>query len=441
MVRRIRRTPPKGNGEGVDFAWRKLEFFSTLMGIVTIYNLHQLCLKETRIVAGIMSGTSVDAIDVALCAIKGAGSGGILASGDRFPPAEVSLLSLASYPYSSELSSRIREMVGDSTRILGRKGVQEISELNVRIGEEFGDVFLKAVKEWGGDAASVDLIGSHGQTVYHHSRRSGAIRSTLQLGCGEVIAERTGRPVYFNFRARDIARGGEGAPLTPYADYILFGAHRGVAGRAVLNLGGIANLTILTSDISGVRGFDCGPANAPLDRLARIVSGGSLAFDKDGALARQGKVNVMLLEELLRQDPFLSLPPPKSTGFESYGDAFVSDLVARHGKADSHLVATVTEFVASCIGESIRRYCAADGITELLIAGGGGRNPALVEAIARVVAPCQVALSDTVGVSSAAREAMAFAVLANDALFSCRTSLPAVTGAQRAGPLGTLAFP
>ena len=323
--------------------------------------------------------------------------------------------------------------------------VRGVAELNVMVAEVFAAACLATLRQAGLSADDVDLIGSHGQTIYHHSGVAGAIRATLQVGDGDVIAVRTGRYVISDFRARDIAAGGEGAPLSPIADVVLFGG-RGPDGprrrRAILNLGGIANLTVLDEDPARVFGFDTGPANAPLDRLARRLSDGALACDRDGRLARSGRVNEALLAELLEDDPFLARRPPKSTGFEMYGDAFVARAAARHGGLDADLMATLTEFVARTVAAGIVQ-CGRLGppVEEVVAAGGGLRNPALMDRIAALIAPIPVRPSDDFGVPSDAREAMAFAVLADMTLRGLPACLPPVTGAPAPKRLGKLSFP
>ena len=263
--------------------------------------------KPARLVVGLMSGTSADSIDVAVCRM--AGQGGEVG---------VELLHYREHPHDLEVRRRVIGVAG--------LDVRGVAELHVLVGEAFAAACLATLEEAGLSPTDIDLIGSHGQTVYHHSGVAGAIRATLQVGDGDVIAVRTGCYVISDFRARDVAAGGEGAPLSPIADAVLFG--RGAGGepgrrRAILNLGGIANLTVLDDDPARVFGFDTGPANAPLDRLARRLSGGALGCDRDGRFARSGRVNEPLLAELLEDDPFLARRPPKSTGFEMYGDAFV----------------------------------------------------------------------------------------------------------------------
>jgi anhydro-N-acetylmuramic acid kinase len=323
--------------------------------------------------------------------------------------------------------------------------VRGVAELHVMVGEAFATACLATLEEAGLAPQDIDLIGSHGQTVYHHSGVAGAIRATLQVGDGDVIAVRTVRPVISDFRARDIAAGGEGAPLSPIADTVLFGRGGSAESgrrRVILNLGGIANLTVLDDDPARVFGFDTGPANAPLDRLARRLSDGALDCDRDGQIARSGRVDESLLAELLEHDPYLARRPPKSTGFEMYGDAFVDRAAECHGGFDADLMATLVEFVARTVAAGIRQ-CDALGppVEEIVAAGGGVRNPALLERIAAIVAPVPLRRSDDLGVPSDAREAMAFAVLADMTLRGSVAMLPPVTGAVAPKLLGKLSFP
>jgi anhydro-N-acetylmuramic acid kinase len=382
--------------------------------------------KSSRTVVGLMSGTSADSIDVAICRMKGQGA-----------DVAVELIEYREYPHDPEVKRRVMGIAD--------LDVRGVAELNVMIGDAFAAACLATLQQARLAPDDVDLIGSHGQTIYHHSGVAGAMKATLQVGDGDVIAVRTGCYVISDFRARDVAAGGEGAPLSPIADIVLFGG-RGQAGprlrRAILNLGGIANLTVLDDDPARVFGFDTGPANAPLDRLARRLSDGALACDRDGQLARSGRVDGSLLAELLEGDPFLARQPPKSTGFEMYGDAFVAHAAARHGGFDADLMATLTEFVARTIAMGLAQ-CGALGppVEEVVAAGGGLKNPALMERIAAAVAPIPIRRSDEFGVSPDAREAMAFAVLADLTLRGLPACLPPVTGASAPKLLGKLSFP
>jgi anhydro-N-acetylmuramic acid kinase len=382
--------------------------------------------KPARLVVGLMSGTSADSIDVAVCRMTGQG-------GD----VAVELLHYREHPHGPEVKRRVIGIAG--------LDVRGIAELHVMVGEAFAGACLSTLEEAGLSPRDIDLIGSHGQTVYHHSGVTGAIRATLQVGDGDAIAVRTGCHVVSDFRARDIAAGGEGAPLSPIADVVLFGGRaqdESRRRRAILNLGGIANLTVLDDDPARVFGFDTGPANSPLDRLARRLSGGALACDRDGQLARSGRVNETLLAELLANDPFLARRPPKSTGFEMYGDAFVARVAERHGGFNADLMTTLTEFVARTIALGFRQ-CAQLGppVEEVVAAGGGVKNPALMERITAALAPVPIRRSDEFGVPSDAREAMAFAVLADMTLRGQAAYLPPVTGASAPKLLGKISFP
>jgi anhydro-N-acetylmuramic acid kinase len=393
-----------------------------LMPLSWLEQLTVCAAKTTRLIAGVMSGTSMDSIDVALCRIAGGGQ-----------DAAVDLLWFHQEPYAPPLAARLR-----NPAVLT---VRDVSELHVLLGNAFADTCLHAFAGARVSMDEVDLIGSHGQTIYHHSAGHGAIKSTLQLGDADIIAARTGIGVLSDFRARDIAAGGEGAPLTPYTDVCLYQLNR-FPHRAVLNLGGIANITFLErSPSQKLIGFDTGPANAPLDRLARLLSSGRQCCDLNGAYARAGHVDDEMLHFLL-QDDYLLSPPPKSTGFERYGDEFINTILARFGPVSSDMIATLTEFVARTISHALRLHvlpCA--DISEIVIAGGGSRNPEMKRRLEAAVAPIMLVDSDALGVPSQAREAMAFALLANDALLGLPASLPSVTGARRASVLGKLSFP
>lgn len=395
-----------------------------------IERLGALAAKPERVVVGLISGTSADAISAAVCRIRGGG-----VPGPGRPGAEVALWHYHEHPYDPEVRRCVQQAEG--------LRVREIAELNVRVGALFAEACLAAIAAAGLEPGAIDLVGSHGQTLYHHSSIPGAPRATLQVGDGDQIAERTGLTVVSDFRARDIAAGGEGAPLTPFADLILFAPRAGEPPRrrVVLNLGGIANITVLDPDPAQVFGFDTGPANTLLDRLATRLAGGVPACDRDGRLARSGTVNPALLEELLRSDPFLARRPPKSTGFEMYGAAFLARAERAQRGSDADLMATLTEFTARTIALALERFVADPPPEEIIAAGGGVENPALMERIATAVAPVPVRRSDERGVPSPAREALGFAVLASEALLGHPTTLPAVTGARHPAILGKWSFP
>jgi anhydro-N-acetylmuramic acid kinase len=374
-------------------------------------------------VIGLLSGTSADAIEAAICRITPAD--------DRFA---VELVRHSSHAHDPEVHACI---AGAETL-----GVRRLTEMHCRLGRLFARAAQEAIAASGLKPEQIDLVGSHGQTVYHHSQVAGALRCTLQLGDGDCIAEATGLPVVSDFRARDIAAGGEGAPLTPIADWVLFRPTGPHGRRAILNIGGIANLTILDDSPANIRGFDTGPGNALLDRLARRLSGGQLTFDADGRLAAQGTVNPHLLDRLLAEDPFLHRPPPKSTGFEMYGDALLEELIRRHGQADVDLLATLTEFTARTVAGALMDHLSPEQQPgEIVVAGGGALNPDLMRRLASAIAPRVLTRSDELGVPVQAREAMSFAILAHRTVLGLPSSWPALTGARRPVVLGKLSFP
>jgi anhydro-N-acetylmuramic acid kinase len=390
-----------------------------------VQDLAKIAKKEKRLVAGVISGTSVDAIKVAICSIE---SGGIPLLHKK--PAKVKLEYFGSYPYQKETQTQLQRSLALTTK--------DIAELHVTVAEEFASAIHAACRQFGIETKSLDLIGSHGQTIYHHSSRIGAKKVTFQIGDGDVIAERCGVSVIFDFRARDIAAGGEGAPLTPYADSVLFGDNS-LKETVILNLGGIGNITFIVPEQKKVVGFDTGPANGILDRLARIISKGSKRHDTDGALALSGTVNFDLLERLIAEDAYLTIDPPKSTGFETYGDDFVSQAVDLHGAADGNLMATLVAFIAKTVAISIEKHGPKE-FKRLIVVGGGGQNPAILQALKSCMPEVSVALSDDLGVPSAAREAMAFALFANDTLLGIPASLPSITGAAGPRVLGKIAL-
>ena len=370
----------------------------------------ELTRRKERVVAGCLSGTSADGVSVALVRIRGAG-----------PGASVVPLASGRMPYPP----RLRERLLHAPRL----EAPEIARLDVEVAE----VFARAVRRIA--RARPDLVGSHGQTIYHGG--GAGVRATLQVGDGDVIAERLRVPVVSDFRARDVAAGGAGAPLTPYADFVLFG---GKPERAILNLGGIANLTLLGRRLEEVEGFDTGPGNMVLDGLVRAAGKGRL--DAGGRRALRGR----LLPDLLAwmgSHPFLRKAPPKSTGREEFGENFVRRLRRRAGRARlEDLLATAAEFTAECVARAIRDFVSPRReLAEVLVAGGGVRNRALMRALARRLAPLAVRSTAVAGVDPDAREAIALAILANDALFGLPTGLPRVTGARRAVTLGKISLP
>ena len=370
-----------------------------------------------RRVVGLISGTSADGIDAALVELDGAGE-----------TTRARVLDFRTLPFDPDLRARVLA--------LKEARAEELLRVHVRLGEEFARAALDLITRARRQGVEVHLIGSHGQTARHHPRAAepDGRAATLQLGEPAIIAERTGLPVVADFRPRDIAAGGEGAPLVPLVDWLLF--RRAGATRACLNLGGIANVTVVTDRLDSVRAFDLGPANMPMDLVVQAWTAGAETFDRDGARAAAGRVDSALVTELLRH-PYLALPPPKSTGREAFGDVFVTPLLARYAGREADLVASLTRFTAESVAAGIRRWV-PEPIDEVLASGGGVRNRALMSALATALAPIPVRSLAEVGVDPDAKEAVAFAVLANETLFGRPGNVPGATGAAGPRVLGKL---
>jgi len=322
-------------------------------------------------------------------------------------------------------------------------GLADLSYLNVAIGEAFAAALLRLVEQAGIDIGSIDLIGSHGQTVWHDpaGRRCGrrTMRSTLQIGEPSVIAERTGVTTVGDFRPRDMAAGGEGAPLVPYVDHLLFADRRRT--RAVQNIGGIANVTYLPADgaLADVLAFDTGPGNMIIDHVVRTVTNGRRRYDAGGTMSRRGRVNEQLLKELMGH-PFLRRRPPKSTGREQFGAVFSAGVCCRAekiGLSAEDLIGTVTAFTARSIAAAYRRFLPAS-VDQVILCGGGARNSTLVTMLAEGLAPAQVLSTDDFGISIDTKEAVSFAVLARETVWGVCNNVPSATGASRAVVLGKI---
>ncbi len=357
-------------------------------------------------VLGIMSGTSLDGIDVAVIDIRGR---------------RIQTLGAATTPYPAALRDRLFTLQTSATVSL-----REISALSFELAERYAAAARRAIARFG----AVELIGCHGQTVYHEGRRH-----TLQLGEAAVIAERTGVPVISNFRARDIAAGGEGAPLVPFVDYLLFRHPRRT--RIALNIGGIANITVIppAARPEQVVAYDTGPGNMVIDALASEYTGGKLRFDRDGRIAASGEPNEKLLRDLLR-DPYYRRTPPKSAGREQYGEPFVARL-KRSGLSLPDLVATATALTALTIAHAVQGWNRAAEV-DLIVSGGGVHNPQLMAYLAAYLPNVALAPSNDFGIDADAKEAIAFAVLAYRSWRREPSNLPSATGARSAAILGDI---
>jgi anhydro-N-acetylmuramic acid kinase len=383
--------------------------------------------KSERLAVGLMSGTSADGIDVALVKIEG---GGI--------DAVITLIAHDTLHYSAQVRARILACQGPRAGTL-----LEITLLDAYLGELFAHAVLHICKKAGLRTEEVDLVGSHGQTLYHHpapEKMPGfTVTGTLQVANPAIIAERTGLTVVSGFRSRDMAAGGQGAPLVPYLDYILY-RHR-ARSRLALNIGGIANVTSIPADspIESVVAFDTGPGNCLLDLAAARYSKGQIAFDKDGAWERQGHVDESLLARLL-EHPFLQKAPPKSADKEEFGAAYLDKLLAENpGKTPYDMMATLAAFtVRSLAGAIMEHLLRKERYEELIVSGGGSHNPVLMEGIRQAFPKIFISSADDYSIPSKAKEAVLMAFLANETVLGHPGNIPTATGAKAPVILGSI---
>lgn len=375
-----------------------------------------------------MSGTSVDGIDVALVEIRGEGF-----------KQSVQPRSFHSVPYVPAVRDAIFSVTNTETH------TSRLSQVHFLLGRLFGEAVLEACQRSETPLEKLELIGSHGQTVYHQPAASKiggvAVKSTLQLGESALIAELTGVPVVADFRPADMAAGGEGAPLAPYVDYLLFRSRD--TGRVALNIGGIANITAIppAGGPDEVIAFDTGPGNMIMDALAQRFSHGTKQFDLDGHLASEGEVDKALLERLCG-DAYFQMPPPKSTGREKFGERHYLELFLDPALAPADAMATANAFTAATITQAVQRFVAPKmGVDEVIASGGGARNPELMRRLRELLSPALLRSSGDYGIDGDAKEAVAFAVLAYESFHGRPANLPAATGARRPCILGKICRP
>jgi anhydro-N-acetylmuramic acid kinase len=372
------------------------------------------------LVVGLMSGTSADGVDAALVEWP-----------DGPDARPYRLLSFVERPFPGDLQARIHRLA--AAEVPGSEALKELISLDVLLAERFAEAVEDAIGEAGLTSSAIELIASHGQTVAHHPELGG----TLQIGCPSTLAERSGCDVIADFRPRDMAAGGEGAPLAPFFHYAVFADPE--EDRVALNLGGIANLTWLpgggTPD--DVIAFDVGPANALVDGVVRLISDGAERMDRDGRRALAGRVDEALLARLLGDD-FLDRAPPKSTGRERYGSAEAESLVREWGERTADdLVATLVAFTTEAVGRACREHLpGAGGALRLLVGGGGAANPAMMAGLQRTLPEAIVEPFDSQGVPMQAAEAMAFSLMGRNARLGLPNHLPRCTGARHAAVLG-----
>lgn len=389
--------------------------------------LSELIRKKNKLAVGLMSGTSLDGIDAVLVDLEGWGV-----------DTRVRQRAFLTVPYSAQIRARLLSLAEGSAG-----GSAELCRMHFLLGELFAEAVEALCQRAGVSLSDLDLIGSHGQTVWHipagEAYLGRSVRGTLQIGEPSILCERTGAVVVSDFRVRDISAGGQGAPLVPYTEYLLY--RSGEQSVALQNIGGIGNITFLprACTLDEVTAFDTGPGNMILDALACRMTGGRLAYDDGGRLAAAGRPSRKLLNRLL-EEPYFRQPPPKTTGREVYGAAYVEqllELARAMGVSPPDLIATATRFTAETIERAVRDF--APQRPDLLIVGGGGAmNPTLMRDIRTCLPDVQVLTNEEIGLDSNSKEAVAFAVLANEAVHSSCGNVPGATGASHPVVLGKI---
>jgi anhydro-N-acetylmuramic acid kinase len=384
--------------------------------------------RQQRYVAGLMSGTSLDGVDAVLLRVRGSGAG-----------TQFSQVAHVKRSYPPKLRVMLlRNSVPETSR------VDEIARLNVLLAHIYADAIRALARKARVKLTDIALIGSHGQTIHHlpeeHRMFGKPIRATLQIGDPSVLATLTGIPTVGDFRLADMAVGGQGAPLVPYFDWLVFRSR--TKNRLLLNIGGIANITVLPAKckVEDVVAFDTGPGNMVVDALMQRLYG--KPFDRNGATASRGMVAIPLLRRMMKH-PFLKQHPPKSTGREMFGERYVAALLREaQGYAKEDIIATVSQFTAEAVREACTRFASrGKRIDELIVSGGGARNRFILGALQSLFPSGYVKTSDDFNISSHAKEAVCFAILANETITGVPANVPSVTGAKRKVVLGVISRP
>ena len=378
--------------------------------------------QPSRLVVGLMSGTSADGIDAGLTRSTGYGTA-----------TKVEQLGFYFQSFDTATRRAILDICGG-----GSGGTREVCLLGTHLGRLYAEAVRHLLEQTGTEA--VDLIGCHGQTVYHIPAETPylntTIRGTLQIGDPSYLAEEFHCPVVSDFRIRDMAAGGLGAPLVPYTEYLLYRSE--TEDVALQNIGGIGNITLLPAGCSldQVTAFDTGPGNMVMDALVMKLTDGAMGYDDGGRLAASGRVIPELLAWML-EDPYLAMHPPKTTGREYYGEEYVNRLLSCGSYPLVDVLATATAFTAESIALSLRRF-AARMPSRLVVAGGGSRNPTLLGFLREALPEVAVLTQEDLGLDSDAKEAVAFAILANEALFGSCNNAPSATGAGHGVVMGRI---
>ena len=373
---------------------------------------------------GLMSGTSLDGIDAVLCDICGSGN-----------TTRIKQLEFTTLPLSSEIKEKIKRCCNNQAT------VAQVCSLNFELGELFAKAVQSVCKQYGVKTTQLGFIASHGQTIYHIPRKtSDYAASTLQIGESAVIAQRCGCPCIANFRVKDMAAGGEGAPLVPFSEYILYSKKDEAV--ALQNIGGIGNVTVLPANgsIDDVFAFDTGPGNMVIDEAMQCLF--NLAYDDNGTIASKGKLIEPLMEQL-KKDSYLSLVPPKTTGREVYGSNYTHQLLNQYNTCNPEdIIATLTWFTAYSIAENYRRFILdKHDVKKVILGGGGAHNASLRHFLANELPGIEVLTQEDLGYSSDAKEAIAFVILGNETLHHQFSNVPKATGAKQKVILGNVTYP
>jgi len=412
--------------------------------------------QKSMLVLGMMSGTSADGIDTALIRISG-----LPPAAGAPPNLKINLLNHTHQSFPAQIRKEILRVAEQNPLTPA-----EFSQLHARLGHIYADAALAACKKFHVSPRNIDLIGNHGQTIFHQGMPTNFLgaktASTLQIGDGSLIANLTGITTVSDFRPADIALGGQGAPLVPFADYALYRDKN--LGRISLNIGGIANITVIPANAkpSDVFAFDTGPGNMLIDALVQHFTDGRQRYDKDARLARNGKLIPQLLATLMK-DPYLQTPPPKSTGREYFGAAYVKKLLTlgrRSNAKPNDLICTTTIFTALSIADALHRFVLPKiKIDQLIVSGGGANNPLLMAQLVALLnfpvgaqhapphlgkvstaSPIAVFPSSSFDIPTDAKEALAFAILAYETFHQRPSNIPSATGAKKLAILGKISY-
>ena len=400
------------------------------MKITIKEKLEEIASKDVKIAIGLMSGTSADGVSAVLVKLKG-----------NWINTKFKIIEYETYPYSSGIRKRIFELFNPKTST-----VDKICIMNFILGKIFAEAAIRIANKAGISIKEIDFIASHGQTIYHIPKIIGIngyeSKSTLQIGEPSVIASETGVITIADFRPKDIAVGGDGAPISAYADYIIFRSEN--VSRAIQNIGGIANVTYIPkkASINDIMAFDTGPGNMIIDAIVNYVTKGKLRYDINGEIAAKGKVNNELLEWLMKH-PYLKRKPPKTTGREEFGEHYAMKVIEKAKEleiSNEDLIATVTMFTAKSIALSYKEFL-PEIPNEIIIGGGGAYNKTLMKMLREELKESKILVHEDFGIPSQAKEPLIMTILGNEVIHLHFNNIPNATGAKRKVIMGKVIFP